>query len=85
LRSVASPAIKARWGEGGRGVRCDLTMFTKQVLRPGRSRISGAPKSLIRSRMRVFVPYKSMRCLKRHLSNVVFRRLVADAGIEMAA
>jgi hypothetical protein len=35
--------------------------------------------------MRVFVPYKSIRCLKRHLSNVVFRRLVADAGIEMAA
>jgi hypothetical protein len=26
-----------------------------------------------------------MRCLKRHLSNVVYRRLVADAGIEMAA
>ncbi len=60
-------------------------MFTKQVLRPGRSRISGAAKSLIRSRMRVFVPYKSMRSLKRHLSNVVFRRLVAEAGIEMAA
>jgi len=26
-----------------------------------------------------------MRCLKRHLSNVVYRRFVADAGIEMAA
>jgi transposase len=30
-------------------------------------------------------PKESMRCLKRHLSNVVYRRLVADAGIEMAA
>lgn len=30
-------------------------------------------------------PKESMRCLKRHLSNVVYRRLVADAGIEKAA
>jgi transposase len=30
-------------------------------------------------------PKESMRCLKRHLSNVVYRRLVADAGIQKAA
>jgi hypothetical protein len=26
--------IKARWGEGAHGVRCDLIMVTKQVSRP---------------------------------------------------
>lgn len=30
-------------------------------------------------------PKESMRCLKRHLSNVVYRRLVADAGRQKAA
>ncbi len=30
-------------------------------------------------------PKEAMRCLKRQLSNVVYRSLVADAGLEMVA
>ena len=44
-----------------------------------------AKEYLARQRAAGKSPKESMRCLKRHLSNVVFRRLVADAGIEMAA
>jgi transposase len=44
-----------------------------------------AKEYLARQRAAGKSPKESMRCLKRHLSNVVYRRLVADAGIEKAA
>jgi len=44
-----------------------------------------AKEYLARHRAAGKSPKESMRCLKPHLSNVVYRRLVADAGIEMAA
>jgi transposase len=40
-----------------------------------------AKEYLARKRQSGKSPKESMRCLKRHLSNVIYRRLVADAGL----